>query len=199
MSGLVPSSAAPGSSADGTPGAPIRSSRRTTWPVRGVFCPRAGKVAKGAATRNVTRNVTSGARTAATRPNIGAGISVFIRGTHYSRHSFRQQVETYRRVQNLLRSRVEGAVRWAEWRRSHTDGQKHRKFNTSTGGKLPANLDFLFCSRLYFEHTTTSNGVRNSSAGSSGIHQVARSGDGPPPEKARGYTEGLHGPREQAP
>src|SRR5215510_4801808 len=95
MSGVVPSSAL-GSSAPGTPGAPIRSSRRTTCVDSGVFWPRAGDSAIGVAAKNVTRNVTSGARTAATRPNIGAGIIVFIRGTHYSRHSFREREKTRR-------------------------------------------------------------------------------------------------------
>src|SRR5262247_3022490 len=96
MSGLVPSSAAPGSSAAGTPGAPILSSRRTTCVGSGVIWPRTGETARGAATKIVTRTVTSGARTAATRPNIGAGIIVFIRGTHYSRHSFREREKTRR-------------------------------------------------------------------------------------------------------
>lgn len=40
-----------------------------------------------------------------------------------------------------------------EWQRNHRVEEKHQKFNMSTSGKLPANLDFLFRSRLYFEHT----------------------------------------------
>lgn len=40
-----------------------------------------------------------------------------------------------------------------EWQRNHRVGEKHRKFNMSTSGRLSANLDFLFQSRLYFEHT----------------------------------------------
>jgi hypothetical protein len=108
---------------------------------------------RGHATKNVTRNVTSGARTAATRPNIGAGIIVFIRGTHYRRHSFRERVEPETQVQNLLPLSSQGVGEVTEWQESHTDGEKHRKFNMSTGGKLSANLDFLFSRRLYYEHT----------------------------------------------
>src|SRR5262247_1898698 len=151
MSGLMPSSAAPGSTADGTPGAPMRSSRRMTW-VGSTPWPSA-RVGIGCVTRNVTRNVTSGARTAATRPNNGAGIIVFIRGTHYSRHSFREREGPpfgYRTCSPLEHG---GAGAVTEWQGSHANGEKHRKFNMSTGGQLPANLDFLFCSRLYFEHT----------------------------------------------
>src|SRR5215813_15379821 len=103
MSGLVPSSAAPSSSEVGTPGAPTRSSRRTTCDGSGVIWPSTGAVVRSVgATKNVTRNVTRGARTAATRPNIGAGINVFIRGTHYSRHTFREHPRRVARVQNLL-------------------------------------------------------------------------------------------------
>src|SRR5215813_688153 len=110
MSGLVPSSAAPSSSEVGTPGAPTRSSRRTTCDGSGVIWPSTGAVVRSVgATKNVTRNVTSGARTAATRPNIGAGINVFIRGTHYSRHTFREHSRRASRVQNLLSSEARGA------------------------------------------------------------------------------------------
>src|SRR5262249_10015948 len=154
MSGLVPSSAAPGSSADGTPGAPTRSSRRTTCDGSGTSWPSTGVIVSSVgATKNVTTNVTSGARTAATQPNIGAGLNVFMRGTHYSAHTFRVHPRRVAGVQNLLGSEARGAGAVTEWQGSHTDGQKHRKFNMSTGGQLPANLDFLFCSRLYFEHT----------------------------------------------
>ena len=58
-----------------------------------------------------------------------------------------------KQVQNLLPFSSEGMGTVTRWQRSHPDGEKHRKFNMSTGGKLPANLDFLFSSRLYFEHT----------------------------------------------
>src|SRR5437899_4986863 len=60
---------------------------------------------------------------------------------------------TTSRYRTCSRSRVRGMGTVTRWQRSHPDGEKHRKFNMSTGGKLPANLDFLFSSRLYFEHT----------------------------------------------
>src|SRR5215467_7699155 len=124
MSGLVPSSAAPGSSAVGTPGAPTRSSRRTTCDGSGVIWPSTGVMVRSVSTtKNVTRNVTSGARTAATRPNIGAGINVFIRGTHYSRHTFRGRPRCASRVQNLLGFEARGAGEVTEWQGSHTDGE----------------------------------------------------------------------------
>ena len=52
------------------------------------------------------------------------------------------------RVQNLLTNLLEGRG-WArsrvtEWQRSRPAGEKHKKFNMSTDGKVPANLDFLF-------------------------------------------------------
>ncbi len=54
------------------------------------------------------------------------------------------------RTCSALEQEARGEV--TEWQGSHSNGEKHRKFNMSTGGQLPANLDFLFCSRLYFEH-----------------------------------------------
>ena len=44
-----------------------------------------------------------------------------------------------------------------------------------------------------------SHGVRDPSSGPASLHPVARGGDRPSPEKARGHAEGLHGSREQAP
>src|SRR5215813_3467949 len=89
MMALIPSSAAPGSTTAGTLGAPMRSSRRTG--AGGAVGTWANEVTGARATTIVARIVTRRARTAAARRDAGEGIGNFIRGTHYSRHSFRRQ------------------------------------------------------------------------------------------------------------
>src|SRR5215467_315440 len=96
------------------------------------------------ATKNVTRNVTRGARTAATRPNIGAGINVFIRGTHYSRHTFREQPRLVARVQKLLFSRARGASGVTRWQGSTSMGKNTENSTCQPAVSYLPTLTFFF-------------------------------------------------------
>jgi len=97
------------------------------------------------------RNRQSRARTASGGDRRRAGIVAFIRGTHYSRHRFESR--------HLgRRYRLAAALNWGAQvgdcvATEAGNGNKPQKINMSTGGKLPATFDFLFNSRLIFEHT----------------------------------------------
>src|SRR3989442_10295775 len=57
-----------------------------------------------------------------------------------------------RAVRNLLPKPANGGGNARNGRGTASEGGKCSEFKDSTGGKYAANLDFLFSSRLYFEH-----------------------------------------------
>src|SRR2546425_921430 len=150
MSGRVPSSAVAGSSAAGMPGAPTRTSRRA---VDGTGELGAWDSADDGHARTRVRRMTV-RRTTATR------INLLIRGPSGICHPLRRAKGGGRAVRNLLPKPASGGGNARNGRGAASEGGKCSEFKDSTGGKYAANLDFLFSSRLYFEHEASGRAQR---------------------------------------
>src|SRR2546422_497598 len=150
MSGRVPSSAVAGSSAAGMPGAPTRTSRRA---VDGTGELGAWDSADDGHARTRVRRMT-------VRRTTGTRINLLIRGTSGICHPLRRAKGGGRAVRNLLPKPASGDGNARNGRGAASEGGKCSEFKDSTGGKYAANLDFLFSSRLYFEHEASGRAQR---------------------------------------
>src|SRR5437867_5493276 len=142
MSGRVPSSAVAGSSAAGMPRAPTRTSRRV---LVGTGELGAWDIADDGHARAKVRIMT-GRRTTGTR------INLLIRGTSGICHPLRGGREEAERYETCSSNLPKAAATLGMGEERPAKGGKCSEFKDSTGGKYAANLDFLFSSRLYFEH-----------------------------------------------